>query len=268
MQTPSNNRYEQRFQEEAAQGKKIFIPFTLLGWPTEEKSLEIIETLIDVGVSALELGFPFGDAVSDGPIIQHAAQEAISNGFNSRQGFGLIQHARTLDPDIPIGIMVYYNAVLSYGVDSFFDAAVKAGADGILIVDLPVEHAEEIVPTARKYGIALIFIISPLTSQERLTTILQYAEGFLYLVSRLGITGTENVRDQELKHTIERVKRASNLPVCVGFGISNAEDARGIFTLGADGVITGSRIIQIVQESKGDKKVFSEFINSMTDASS
>jgi tryptophan synthase alpha chain len=258
-----NNRYERRFQNQAALGRKIFIPFTLLGWPTAEKSLDIIETLIHSGASAMELGFPFSDAMADGPIIQNAAQEAIGNGFSTHRGFALIRRARALNPEIPIGLMVYYNTVLSYGIDSFLAEAAEVGADSILIVDLPVEHAEEVAPAAHYHGLDLIFIISPLTSDDRLIRILGYAGGFLYIVSRLGITGPERIWDHELKHTIERVKQASNLPACVGFGISNVEDAKNARAIGADGVITGSRIIQIMKITDGDLEALSEFLKSM-----
>ncbi len=251
----SINRYAARF----ADGKKAFMPFTLLGWPNADASLGIVRTLIESGATALELGIPFSDPVADGPIIQAAAKEALDNGFTVDQGIELLKQIRALDSEIPIGLLVYYNLVLARGIERFFADMADAGVDGVLIADLPPEQAEEVAPFARKYGLQLIFIVSPLTSDERLKLILKYAGGFHYVVSRLGITGVEERYDTALAELIARLKTKSDLPVLVGFGISKPEHVQKMIALGADGAITGSAIIH----RAGDIAGLSRYVRQM-----
>ncbi len=205
-----------------------------------------METMIDCGASALELGFAFSDPIADGPTIQRAACATLASGFKVSDGFELVRQARALDSDIPIGLLVYYNMVLVRGTESFFREAAEAGADGVLIADLPPEAAEEITPAAAKFGIAPLFIVSPLTTSDRLDLILRSAGGFLYAVSRLGVTGVHEKYDAQLKDLLDRVHRQTDLPVLVGFGVSTPEQARHMIALGADGVITGSKIFDLV----------------------
>ena len=176
-----NSRYKVRFEQLHKSGHKAFMPFTVLGWPDANKSLAIIEQMVKSGVSALELGIAFSDPVADGPIIQSATYETISSGFGVNDAFKLISKVRKLDQNIPIGILVYFNTVLAQGIDKFFVMAKDAGVDGILIADLPVENAVEVIPAAESTGIDLIFIVSPVTNKERLHKILAHASGFLYL---------------------------------------------------------------------------------------
>lgn len=245
----TQNRYKQRFDSLKAQGKRAFIPFTLLGWPTSGASLDIIKTMIDAGVSALELGFPFSDPVADGPVIQQAATEALTRGFRVQDGMTQLRAIRALDANIPIGLLVYYNLILAYGVEAFFHDLAQVGVDGVLIPDLPPELMDEVAPFAEANGISLIMIVSPLTSPERLGLVCQYAGGFVYVVSRLGITGVEARYDQDLLGLLDRIRQTTNLPACVGFGVSTPEQAKVMAQLGADGVITGSRVIQLVREA-------------------
>jgi tryptophan synthase alpha chain len=241
-----SDRYAKRFAEVQAQGKKAFIPFTLLGWPDAESSLEIVRTMIESGATALELGWAFSDPIADGPVIQAAAFETLASGFKVTDALDLIHRIRELDNQIPIGLLVYYNMVLVQGTDTFFKLASESGVDGVLIADLPADNSDEVSEAATKYGIDLIFIVSPLTSEDRLQVILRNAGGFIYGVSRLGITGTEERYDEHLSAMITRVRAQTDLPLCLGFGISTPEQARKMIDLGADGVITGSRVIEIV----------------------
>jgi tryptophan synthase alpha chain len=240
-------RFNQAFAQHKAEGRKAFIPFTLLGWPDVETSVDIIKTMIDSGVSALELGLPFSDPLADGPIIQSAAYETLKQGFKVTDAWRILERVRAYDDTIPIGLLVYYNMILAR--PKFFEEAENAGADGVLTVDLPPEMAEEI---AEKTGtLAPIFIVSPLTDENRLARITDVAGGFLYTVSRLGITGTEARYDDTLKALITRVKAHTQLPMCVGFGISTPDQAQQMLQQGADGVITGSRVIQLLQGTAG-----------------
>lgn len=248
----SQGRYAKAFAANHKQGGKAFIPFTLLGWPTATLSKEIVQTMIQAGATALELGIPFSDPVADGPVIQTAAQEALAQGFQVDDAMALLQEIRLMDEQIPIGLLVYYNVILARGADRFFSDLSNAGVDGILIPDLPPESAGEVFPVAQRHGIELIFIASPLTSAERLGLMTQYADGFLYIVSRLGITGVEERYDDTLETLLKNLKSQTSLPLCVGFGISKPEHAQQMFSLGADGVIVGSHILQRIREGLKD----------------
>ncbi len=245
-----NSRFKNRFDRLRQTERKAFIPFNVLGWPDRDKSLVLIDQMIKSGASALELGIAFSDPVADGPIIQRATYETISSGFSVNDAFKLISQIRKLDNDIPIGIMVYFNIVLAKGIEKFFALAKESGVDGILITDLPPESAAEVIPAAQANGIDLIFIVSPVTKHDRLNKIIAHAGGFLYLVSRLGVTGTierSDTKDLELANLVKEVKTMTDLPVCAGFGISSVANAKTMFSIGADGVITASQIIKTVQ---------------------
>ncbi len=248
-------RYAQTFQRLEEEGAKAFIPFTLLGWPTANDSFELLKSLIDGGASCLELGLAFSDPVADGPIIQAAAFETIESGFTLTDAFELLKKVRNYKQTIPIGLLVYYNTVLSQGVEQFYAKAADAGVDSVLIADLPSDCAQEVTEFAAKYDIAPVFIISTLTNDERLANIAKLAKGYLYVVSRLGITGTHEQYDGDLESLLKRAKNLSPLPLCVGFGISTPEQAKRMISMGADGVITGSRVIQIMRETGAPNSV-------------
>jgi tryptophan synthase alpha chain len=234
----------------------------LLGWPNVDQSFEIIRTMIDTGVTALELGFAFSDPVADGPIIQAAAFETIEAGFTLPDAFALLKKVREYNADIPIGLLLYFNIILSHGIDNFFQRAAEAGVDSVLFADLPIECAQEIKQSANKYDIAPVFIISPMTNEERLRAIAEVAGGYLYVVSRLGITGVHESFDDQLEKLLRTARSVSSLPLCVGFGVSTPEQARFMIDKGADGVITGSRIIQLIREN-GNLRQLSEYLQEM-----
>lgn len=262
------NRYGTRFKSLKTKDQKGFIPFTLLGWPNLEASRTIIRTMIDSGATALELGIAFSDPVADGPLIQEAAGHTIAQGFRVEDALCLLKEVRLMDEEIPIGLLVYYNLILVRGIDRFFEDLAEAGVDGILIPDLPPESAGEVFPVAQRFGIELIFIVSPLTSEKRLEVMKTYAGGFLYIVSRLGITGVEERYDTELQGLLSMIRNHMDLPLCVGFGISTPEHATNMFELGADGVIVGSRIIQLVKDSEHDsiQVNLAEYLTLMTNS--
>jgi tryptophan synthase alpha chain len=246
--TDATNRYAEKFSTLQTLGQKGFIPFTLLGWPNFEQSKVIIRQLVEANPAALELGLPFSDPVADGSTIQQAVSETLATGFKIPQAFELIAYARTLNTDMPIGLLVYYNTVLAQGLEGFFTQAKQAGVDAVLIADLPPEMAEEVKPVADAVGIALVFIVSPLTKPERLTQLAKVAGAFFYVVSRLGITGSQAVYDENLPTLMTMLREKSTLPLYVGFGISTPEQAQTMINLGADGYITGSKIIELVRE--------------------
>jgi len=249
---PGKDRYKERFATLQKSKQGAFMPFTVLGWPDEETSLGIIKTMIDSGASALELGIAFSDPVADGPIIQAAAHQVIESGFSVNNALDLVSRIREYDQDIPIGLLVYFNHIMAKGIEKFFDRAAECGVDGVLIADLPTESADEVLQAGANSGVKVIFIVSPLTREERLAKIVAHAGGFIYLVSRLGVTGVDErdaERDNRLSALIASVKKATPLPVLAGFGISTPVHAEKMMALGADGVITGSKIIDIVTKS-------------------
>lgn len=252
----SRDRYRVRFRALRETKKGAFMPFTVLGWPDEETSFAIIKTMIDNGASALELGIAFSDPVADGPIIQAAAHKVIESDFSVAQALNLVARVRKYNEDIPIGLLVYYNHIMSMGVEKFYARAEECGVDGVLVADLPAESSDEIVGIAAGNNISTIFIVSPLTREERLDKILKHARGFIYLVSRLGVTGTDErdaSRDSRLTALISSIKGATDLPVLAGFGISTPAHAQRMMESGADGVITGSKIIDLVAKADPDK---------------
>jgi tryptophan synthase alpha chain len=259
------NRYKLAFKQIDRAGS--FIPFTVLGWPDRACCLETIKMMIKSGATALELGLAFSDPVADGPIIQKASFETLEAGFSVRDALALIADVRHFNATIPIGVLTYLNVVLAQGTENFFAAAAKAGLDSVLIADLPPAAAPEVEKVASAHGISLVFIITPLTSNERLTTIASLSSAYIYVVSRLGITGTEERHDQNLAHLLERAKSVMNLPLLVGFGISSPAAAREMMTNGADGVITGSKIIEIIRNDKPPEyPLLKKFLQEMNEA--
>ena len=264
------NRYKKRFAELTKADKKMFMPFTVLGWPDAASSLTLIKQMIDAGASALELGFAFSDPVADGPLIQHADFETLSAGFTVSQGLELIAAVRKYDADIPIGVLVYYNLILAHGTQKFFEDAQTSGIDGILVADLPIDSAAEIAPYAKANNIDQIFLVAPVTSDKRLDLIASQASGFIYLLSRLGVTGTEArsaQADQSLTGLVGRIKSRTQVPVIAGFGISSADNARVMFAAGCDGVISGSKIIELAAKPDGSAQL-QEFYKTMLQAAS
>ncbi len=250
------SRYEHLFSRLKHEGRKAFIPYTMLGYPDKKHCLEAVKAMIESGVSALELGLAFSDPLADGPVIQEAASRTIESGFKTMDAFALIKEIRKFNSEIPITLMCYYNSVLAHKSEGFCNAAQEAGVDALLIVDLPPELSKEFSRICAEKKLEQVFIISPLTSEERLQLISQKAGGFLYAVSRLGITGVEERYDENLQILIEKAKKLAKLPVAVGFGVSTPEQAQKMFNSGADAVITGSRIVEMqTQIKKGKIKI-------------
>jgi tryptophan synthase alpha chain len=264
------SRYKQRFAELKAINCKAFMPFTVLGWPDPKTSLALIQQMIEAGVSALELGFAFSDPVADGPLIQKADFETLSQGFTVTDGLDLLGEVRKLDAQIPIGVLIYYNLVLAHGAERFFQDAAKAGIDGVLVADLPVDSASEIAPFAQECGIDQIFLVSPVTAEKRLDLITSKASGFIYLLSRLGVTGTgqrSEAGDRGLSTVVSEIKARTGVPVMAGFGISSADNARAMYEAGCDGVISGSKVIELAAKPDGTQQL-EEFYRAMLSASS
>lgn len=238
-------------KEKIAAGQKIYTPYVLLGYPSNEDSLQVAKTLIDHGVDALELGFPFRDPVADGPVIEQAANAALDAGFRVQHGFDLIAQIRKYAPDLPLTLMLYTNMVLARGVENFFGSCANAGLDAVLIPDLPPERADMVAEHARAHKIDLVFIVAPTSTPARLALIKPYAGGFIYVVTRMGITGSVEQYSDKIAQLFAMIKSHLDLPAIAGFGISTPDQAQKMLDAGADGVITGSRLIEIISHGNG-----------------
>jgi tryptophan synthase alpha chain len=221
-----------------------FMPFLVAGYPTFANSVSIAKILCK-HADLLEIGFPYSDPLADGPTIQTATQLALQNGMNPDKVFEFIKTVRTFS-NIPITILVYANLVMQRGINTFYKDARDAGVDGILIPDAPVEESTLFVETARKYNINQIFLVSQTTAPDRLKKILKSASGFLYLVSTLGVTGVRNQLSQDIPKLIGRIKKQTQLPVALGFGISTKEQVTALRKTQIDGFIIGSALIDII----------------------
>ena len=238
----------------------LFIGYAVAGDPDHAESLRIAETVLEAGADILELGVPFSDPVADGPVIQRAGLRALQAGTTPAGVFGMVREIREAS-DHPIVLLTYYNPVFRRGLSWFYGEAAAAGADGILIVDLPVEEADRARECARSTGMDQILLAAPTTGDLRLARIIAAASGFLYLVSRTGVTGTREDLPEDLRMLVRRVKSRSTLPVAVGFGISQPAHVRACAAAGADAVIVGSGIVSLVEKHLPDPPAMREAIH-------
>ena len=235
------NRIDAAFQH-----KPIFMPYFPLGYPDLETSIDVIEALAKNGADLVEVGLAFSDPLADGPVIQRATQIALEKGITVKKSLRAVAELRRRGVAIPLVLMGYYNPMLAYGLGQFVQDALAAGADGLIIPDLPPEEAGEIESTAG--DLALIRMLAPTTPPERMEWIARGASGFIYLVSVTGVTGARSSLAAGLEALIARVREHTRAPVCVGFGIGTPEQARAVARL-ADGVIVGSACVRAVGES-------------------
>ena len=227
------------------------ICFTVAGDPDIAASIRIARTLIGAGADILELGVPFSDPVADGPTIQRADIRALDSGTTPDTVFAIVRELRQ-QSDVPIVLLAYFNTVFRRGIEEFYCDARAAGVDGILIADMPVEESAEVLRAAKKNRIEPIFLVAQTTSDERLHTITAHAGGFLYLISVLGVTGARSSVPPAAFDLVRRVKAVTDLPVALGFGISTPDHARQVARSGADAVIVGSAIVDIIERTIGN----------------
>ncbi len=252
------NRIMKMFNGKQNSNEKTFMPFFVAGDPNIEQFKRLI-LAIEPYVDILEIGIPFSDPIADGPTIQEANVRAFNTGINTKLALDAIKEIRT-KTEKPIVILTYYNILIQgadtieASLDNTFKNLKESGVDGIVIGDLPIEEAGLALKACQKYNINLIFLIAPSTTEERLNKILKEAKGFIYLISVMGVTGTRDSVAQITKDTIKRIKLKINdlLPVLVGFGISQPEHAKTIVEAGADGVIIGSAIVNIIKKNLND----------------
>ncbi|MBJ9514909.1 tryptophan synthase subunit alpha [Citrobacter portucalensis] len=242
-------RYENLFAQLKDRKEGAFVPFVTLGDPSVEQSLKIIDTLIEAGADALELGIPFSDPLADGPTIQEATLRAFAAGVTPSQCFEMLALIRQKHPTIPIGLLMYANLVFSKGIDEFYAHCEKVGVDSVLVADVPVEESAPFRTAALRHNIAPIFICPPNADEELLRQIASYGRGYTYLLSRAGVTGAENRAVLPLHHLVEKLKEYGAPPSLQGFGISAPEQVAGAIEAGAAGAISGSAIVKIIEKN-------------------
>lgn len=242
-------RYENLFAQLKDRKEGAFVPFVTLGDPSVEQSLKIIDTLIEAGADALELGIPFSDPLADGPTIQEATLRAFAAGVTPSQCFEMLALIRQKHPTIPIGLLMYANLVFSKGIDEFYAQCEKVGVDSVLVADVPVEESAPFRAAALRHNIAPIFICPPNADEELLRQIASYGRGYTYLLSRAGVTGAENRAALPLHHLVEKLKEYDAPPSLQGFGISAPEQVAGAIEAGAAGAISGSAIVKIIEKN-------------------
>ena len=242
-------RYENLFARLQDRKEGAFVPFVTLGDPSVEQSLNIIDTLIDAGADALELGIPFSDPLADGPTIQEATLRAFAAGVTPSQCFEMLALIRQKHPTIPIGLLMYANLVFSKGIDEFYAQCEKVGVDSVLVADVPVEESAPFRAAALRHNVAPIFICPPNADDELLRQIAVSGRGYTYLLSRAGVTGAENKAALPLHHLVEKLKQYDAPPALQGFGISAPEQVVGAIEAGAAGAISGSAIVKIIEKN-------------------
>lgn len=243
---------------------KAFIPFITCGDPDLETTSAAVKTAAENGADLIELGIPFSDPTAEGPVIQGANIRALKGGITTDKIFEFVKVLRE-DVDIPLVFMTYANVVFSYGTERFFSNCKEVGIDGIILPDVPYEEKDEFQSVSDLYGIELISLIAP-TSENRISMIAKEAEGFLYIVSSLGVTGTRNEIKTDLSSIIDVVRRNTDVPCAIGFGISTPEQSAKMAEL-SDGVIVGSAIIKLLEKhGKNAPKYIGEYVKLMKNA--
>lgn len=245
------NRFEQYVQRGH---DMLFIPFIVAGDPNEEATVDLALTMQASGARALELGIPYSDPLADGPVIQRASKRALAGGMTLRRAMRLVETMRQKGLNIPVVIFTYANPLLQLGLDTFFHEAAANGIDGLLVPDIPYEESHSLAQRCAQENICLISLVAPTTSDERLAKICASAQGFIYCVSSLGVTGVRKKFHPDIFPFLERVRKATSLPIAVGFGISSREqivELKGV----ADGFIVGSAIVSEIEKRADPLKI-------------
>ncbi len=257
-------RIEKRFADLKSQGRAALVTFVTAGDPDYDTSLALLKALPGAGADVIELGMPFTDPMADGPAIQAASLRALNAGQNMIKTLKMVGEFRATDNTTPIVLMGYYNPVYIYGVERFLEDANMAGVDGLIVVDLPPEEDSELCLPALDAGLNFIRLATPTTDDKRLPKVLTNTSGFVYYVSVTGITGSKAPDVSRVTEAVARIKRHTDLPVAVGFGVRTAEQAAGI-AAGADGVVVGSALVSALRDSlDADGKATDKTVTAVT----
>jgi tryptophan synthase alpha chain len=256
------NRIDSLFK---SRKRKALIAYLTVGYPSVETTLEVAPALVANGCDMIELGIPFSDPLADGATIQRASHHALGQGVTLAVCLDVVRRLRQEGLTIPLLLMGYYNPVLAYGIDGFARDAAGAGADGLIVVDLPPEEALPVRTACAVRGLDLIYLLAPTSSEQRIALVAAQASGFLYCVSVAGVTGARRDLSPELAEFLARVRRHTSLPLAVGFGLSKAEHVQAVARLGADAAVIGSAIIDLIDRtSVGEReREVSEYLEAL-----
>jgi tryptophan synthase alpha chain len=247
------DRYAVRFAALRERGEGAFVPFVVLGDPDLATSARILRVLVEAGADMLEVGIPFSDPVADGPVIQAATARALRGGVRLADCFGLLREFRSVEPSVPIGLLVYANLVVARSIDGFYGVAAAAGADSVLVADVPVRESAPFVAAARAHGIAPVFIAPPNADAARLDAITRCSEGYTYVVTRRGVTGMDERIREESAGLIQGLRKRGAAPPIHGFGISHPDHVRASLAMGAAGAIAGSAVVSRITRLAADR---------------
>jgi len=258
--------YKEVFSELKRKKEGALIAFIVIGDPDYETSLEIAKKIADSGADMLELGIPFSDPIADGKTIQAADVRALENGMNTDKAFEFVNDLRSCT-NIPIGFLTYYNLVYQRGLEKFYHDSKKAEVNSVLVADLSIEEADDVIRVSDKTEVDTVFMISQLSNGNRIRKIASASRGFIYLVSRLGVTGIRNELQKSTFSLIKRVRKFTDKPLCVGFGISTPQHVKDVIEAGADGAIVGSAIVDLIGKNAAGKskmlKEIGDYVKSM-----
>ena len=242
------SRIEARFAKLRQENRAALVTFVMAGDPDFDTALKIVEGLPQAGADVIEIGMPFSDPMADGPAIQAAGLRALKGGMSLRRTLDLVKRFRARDQDTPIILMGYYNPIYRFGPEAFAAAAREAGADGLIIVDLPLEEDAELRPLATKAGMATIRLVAPTTDDQRLPLVLKDASGFVYYVAVLGTTGTKSAAAADVAAAVARIRKHTRQPVADGFGIKTPEQAADIARI-SDAAVVGTALVQVIEKA-------------------
>jgi tryptophan synthase alpha chain len=243
---------EQRLRELRRRKEGALMPHIYYGDPNAAFSRKLVGTISESGADIIELGIPFSDPTADGPTFQAACERALSGGITPLECIAGLKQMRENGIETPIVVTAYYNIPYVMGVERFLEEIGTAGAQGLIVPNLPFEEADALLEEAKGHGIHIILLIAPTTTEERIRSIVKAASGFIYIMNVEGVTGMRDILQESTPMLIERVRRYTDLPILVGFGVSNREQAASVIAAGADGVVSGSAFTKIYEESIGD----------------
>ncbi|MFW5451424.1 MAG: tryptophan synthase subunit alpha [Methylophagaceae bacterium] len=256
------SRISHCFEKLKADGQTALIPYITAGDPVPWITVPILHALVEAGADIVELGVPFSDPMSDGPVIQKACERALKNNISLQNVLDMVRQFREKDNNTPVVLMGYANPLEAMGYETFAKQAQQAGVDGVLTVDMPPEESDEFLPIMNKYKIDTIFLVAPTTSTKRMEKIAQYANGFLYYVSIKGVTGTATLDVTEVAEKISILRKCTDLPLGVGFGIRDGKSAAAVSEI-ADAVVVGSTLVSCIADHSNSPETLPEAIASL-----
>ena len=264
----SLSRLSERFDTLKQKGEKALICFVTAGDPSAEATADIVAALADAGADAVEIGLPYSDPLADGPSIQAASQRSLDGGMSVLKALEIVRQIRRKTPDLPLILMTYYNPILRYGLERYARDAREAGADAHIVTDLTPEESDDWRRISQANGLDTIFLLAPTSTADRIEIVARIASGFVYCVSRTGVTGARQDVPAELAVMINQIKAKTETPVCIGFGISQPEHVQKIAAI-SDGAIVGSSLVDLIHKNRADARLLDavrEYVHALKQA--